>query len=160
MAEAPILSGTSEVSLDEKGRFAMPVRFRRILQDLGGSELVFTRSLTDPCLWIYPMDSWEDAVKDLGALPSLGDPLCRVVQRVVLGSAVAVRADSQGRYLLPPALRDKCQLSRRGMLIGFNRKFELWSCEELEKQQSRDEEVLEGSMDSFSEHGILGDLRI
>ena len=57
MAETILLSGTSEVALDDKGRFAMPVRFRRILQRDGDGELVFTRSLTDPCLWIYPMAS-------------------------------------------------------------------------------------------------------
>ncbi len=160
MAQAHLLSGTSEVALDDKGRFAMPMRFRKILQREGDGELVFTRSLTDPCLWIYPMSSWDGAVHDLGALPSLTDPLCRIVQRVVLGSAVAVKPDSQGRYLLPPELRAKGAIGRKAMLIGFNNKFELWGGEAFEEQQRRDEEELKKAMESFPSHEGLGSLRL
>lgn len=155
-----LLSGSSELSVDEKGRFAMPARCRQPLSEHCGGVLVFTRSLTDRCLWIYPQKEWEETVSALGALPSVTDALCRTVQRVVLGSAVSLKPDSQWRYVLPPELREAAGLKGRAMLIGFNRKFELWSCEELEAQRRRDEELLKRSLGSFGDHQGLGDLRL
>ena len=96
-----LLSGTNEVSLDVKGRLAVPVKNREILKEESDGQCVVTRSLFDKCLWMYPVDEWQKVVASLGELPSISDPLCRTIQRIVLGSAVFLTLDAQGRILLP-----------------------------------------------------------
>lgn len=88
MFDGLLLSGTSEVSLDSKGRLSVPARYREIFADDGDGQCVVTRSLFDKCLWLYPSSEWDNVVSTLGSLPTMTDPLCRTIQRIVLGSAV------------------------------------------------------------------------
>lgn len=90
MFDGLLLSGTSEVSLDSKGRLSVPARYREIFADDGDGQCVVTRSLFDKCLWLYPSSEWDNVVSTLGSLPTMTDPLCRTIQRIVLGSAVFV----------------------------------------------------------------------
>ena len=100
-----LLSGTNDVSLDLKGRMAIPARYKDVIKDESDGQLIVTRSLFDKCLWIYPTSEWENVVESLGALPTITDPLCRTIQRIVLGSAVFCSLDAQGRILIPQELR-------------------------------------------------------
>lgn len=63
-----LLSGTNEVSLDVKGRLAVPVKNREILKEESDGQCVVTRSLFDKCLWMYPVDEWQKVVASLGEL--------------------------------------------------------------------------------------------
>lgn len=160
MPSGLLLSGSSEVSLDDKGRFAMPVRYRRLLSDECDGEITITRSLTEPCLWIYPATQWESVVKSLSTLPTLADKVARAVQRMILGSAVCLKPDSQNRILLPPELRKAANLEHKAVLIGFANKFELWSEDVLAAQRSSDEELLKESLTDFSTHEALSALKL
>ena len=68
MRSSLLLCGTSEIALDDKGRLAVPARYREILKDECCGECVITRSLFDPCLWLYPKTEWEVAAAALSAL--------------------------------------------------------------------------------------------
>lgn len=160
MFDGLLLSGTSEVSLDDKGRLSVPVRYRNIIKEDSQGQCVVTKSLFDPCLWMYPIDEWESVVNTLGQLPTLTDALCRTVQRTVLGNAVYCQLDSQGRILLPQELRISAGLTKKAYLIGFNNKFELWSDEALNKQRELDAKILASSIDSLSSHPGLENLKL
>ena len=116
MFDGLLLSGTSEVSLDSKGRLSVPARYREIFADDGDGQCIVTRSLFDKCLWLYPSSEWDNVVSTLGSLPTMTDPLCRTIQRIVLGSAVFCQLDAQGRILLPPELRQVSRSLRKLIL--------------------------------------------
>ncbi|MGH8272211.1 MAG: division/cell wall cluster transcriptional repressor MraZ [Gammaproteobacteria bacterium] len=117
--------GLNQVSLDAKGRLAIPVRYREPLTEMSGGELVATVD-RDRCLLLYPRTRWEEIESKLVQLPSL-QPEARAVQRMLLGHAADMQMDSHGRVLLPPALREYAELDHKVVMIGQGNRFELWS---------------------------------
>jgi MraZ protein len=127
--------GANKLTLDAKGRLAMPTRYRERLQESCGGKLVVTVD-KDQCLLIYPFPDWEDIERKLMKLPSL-NVQARRLQRLMVGHATELDLDGNGRILLPPSLREYGLLSRDVMLIGQGLRFELW--DETRWNQRRDE---------------------
>lgn len=117
--------GLNQVSLDAKGRLAIPVRYREALAEAAGGELVATVD-RDRCLLLYPRPRWEEIERELAGLPSL-QPETRAIQRMLLGHAAEMQMDSHGRILLPPALREYAELDHKVVMIGQGHRFEIWS---------------------------------
>ena len=116
--------GANKLTLDAKGRLAMPTRYRERLQERCGGKLVVTVD-KDQCLLIYPFPDWEDLERKLMKLPSL-NPQARRLQRLMVGHATELDLDGSGRILMPPSLREYALMSRDVMLIGQGLRFELW----------------------------------
>lgn len=116
--------GATKVTLDAKGRMAVPTRYRERLAARCDGQLVTTVDL-DYCLLIYPLPDWEDIERKLMRLPSLQDTT-RSLQRLMVGHATEVEMDGNGRILLSRELRDFAGLDRHAMLLGQGNKFELW----------------------------------
>jgi len=127
--------GANKLTLDVKGRLAMPTRYRERLQERCGGKLVVTVD-KDQCLLIYPFPDWEDIERKLMKLPSL-NPQARRLQRLMVGHATELDLDGNGRILLPPTLREYGLLTRDVMLIGQGLRFELW--DETRWNERRDE---------------------
>ena len=117
--------GATKVTLDAKGRMAIPTRYRERLQSRCDGQLVATVDRDDYCLLIYPQPDWEDIERKLVRLPSLNKQ-ARRLQRLMVGYATEVDIDGHGRILLSRELRDFAKLERQAMLIGQGNKFELW----------------------------------
>jgi MraZ protein len=117
--------GANPITLDAKGRLAMPTRFREQIVERSHGRLVVTVDRSDRCLLIYPLPDWEIIEQKLVKLPTL-NPATRRLQRLMIGHAVEVELDANGRMLIPPTLRDYANLSRSAMLIGQGERFELW----------------------------------
>ncbi len=116
--------GINNVSLDVKGRMAMPARYRERLLERCGGRLVVTID-RDHCLLVYPLPEWEIIEAKLNQLPSLNRQ-ARLLQRLYIGHATELDMDAQGRILLPPMLREYAGLGKKIVLIGQGRKFEIW----------------------------------
>ena len=116
--------GVSKVTLDAKGRLAIPSRYRERLESRSEGHLIVTVD-RDYCLLIYPLPDWEDIEQKLTRLPSLNKD-ARQLQRLMLGYSAELEMDSHGRILLPRELREFASLVRRATLIGQGKKFELW----------------------------------
>ena len=127
--------GANKLTLDVKGRLAMPTRYRERLQERCGGKLVVTVD-KDQCLLIYPFPDWEELERKLMKLPSL-NPQARCLQRLMVGHATELDLDGNGRILLPPSLREYGLLSRDVMLVGQGMRFELW--DETRWNERRDE---------------------
>ena len=123
--KALMFRGLNQVSLDAKGRFAIPARYREALLEMASGELIATVD-RDRCLLLYPRTRWEEIERELVQLPSL-QPEARAVQRMLLGHAADMQMDNHGRILLPPALRDYAELDHKVVMIGQGSRFELWS---------------------------------
>ena len=127
--------GANKLTLDAKGRLAMPTRYRERLQERCGGKLVVTVD-KDQCLLIYPFPDWEELERKLMKLPSL-NVQARRLQRLMVGHATELELDGSGRILLPPSLREYGLLNRDVMLIGQGLRFELW--DETRWNERRDE---------------------
>lgn len=117
--------GISNLSLDGKGRFAVPTRYREPLAAQCGGSLIITVSADDPCLAIYPLPVWLDIERQLDALPGTNRKATRI-KRLLIGHATEVSLDANGRLLVPTELRDFASLDKGAVLVGQGKKFELW----------------------------------
>lgn len=119
-----MLRGATKVTLDAKGRLAIPIRYRERLARRCDGQVVATVD-RDYCLLVYPLPDWEDIERKLVRLPSL-NPQARRLQRLMVGYASELELDGHGRILLPKELREFAGLERQAILIGQGNKFELW----------------------------------
>ncbi len=56
--------GVNKVTLDAKGRMAVPTRYRQRIADICGNQMVITVDV-DYCLSVYPLPDWEDLERRL-----------------------------------------------------------------------------------------------
>ncbi len=127
--------GVSSISLDDKGRLAVPTRYRAELGDCCDNQIVVTVGL-DKCLLVYPLPEFEDIERKLVKLPALNKKAKRL-QRLLVGHATECEMDGQGRFLISEPLRKFAGLDRKVVLIGQGNKFEIW--DEAGWTQARDE---------------------
>jgi MraZ protein len=128
-----LFQGLSKLTLDAKGRISVPSRHRDALIAQCEGRVTLTRH-PDGCLLLYPRPRWEQKRAELVKLPLSR----RVLQRILIGSAVDLELDNAGRILVSPELRAAAGLERDVFLSGVGEHFELWEptrMEELEKQQ-------------------------
>ena len=116
--------GATKVTLDAKGRLAIPTRYRERLAVRCDNQLVATVD-KDHCLLIYPLPDWEEIERKLVRLPSFRKQT-RTLQQMMLGYATEVDIDAHGRILLSRELRDFAGLDRQAILIGQGHRFEVW----------------------------------
>jgi MraZ protein len=119
-----VFRGVSSINLDDKGRLAIPMRYRGEISDCCDGQLVVTVGL-DRCLLLYPLPEFEEIEKKLVKLPALNKQAKRL-QRLLVGHATESAIDSQGRFLIPEPLRKFSGLDRKVSLIGQGNKFEIW----------------------------------
>jgi MraZ protein len=117
--------GANNVTLDAKGRFAVPTRYREQLAERCGGRLIATVDRSDRCLLIYPLPEWEEIELKLRKLPSLNKAVKRF-KRLMVGHAADLEPDANGRILIPPHLREYAGLTKDAVLVGQGNHFELW----------------------------------
>lgn len=136
-----LFRGVTALTLDAKGRMAMPARYRDLLLERTGGNLVITIHTDDRCLWIYPQPEWEEIEAKIAALPAF-NPMTTKLRRLLVGYATDTEMDAAGRILLAPTLREYAGLDRKLVLVGQGKKFELWDEERWNAQ--RDQMLAEG----------------
>jgi len=108
-------------SLDSKGRLILPAKFREEL----GEFFIATKGL-DNCLFIYGREEWAALETKLKQLP-LAKPEARAFVRFFFSGAAELECDKQGRFLLPPNLREYAELERDVVVIGVSNRIEIWN---------------------------------
>ena len=119
-----IFQGASALSLDAKGRLAVPARHRDALQALCGGQLTLTKH-PEGCLMVFPRPAWETFRDKVAALPMSAAGW----KRIFLGNAMDVEVDSAARVLVSPELRAAAGLTKDVMLLGMGSHFELWDAQ-------------------------------
>jgi MraZ protein len=115
--------GAAVITLDAKGRVAIPTRHRDALLD--GAETLVLSAHPEGCVLIYPEAAWEAVRARVDSFPSF-HPQASWWKRLLLGFEEHVAPDASGRVLLSPALRLHARLERDAMMVGQGRYFELW----------------------------------
>ncbi len=120
--------GASNVTLDDKGRVAIPARYRDRIRDRADGHLVVTASipiLGGPHLRIYMQPDWEELARKLNRLPAL-HPTTLALQRLMIGQASEPDMDGHGRILVNRTMREHAGIERQAMLVGQGNRLELW----------------------------------
>lgn len=128
--------GFSSVSLDSKGRLAIPSRYReRLVREAAGA-LVQTLNPMDRSLWLYPLPEWEVIEEKLAELSDF-DTQSRRAKQMMRGYATDCQLDTHGRILIPAELRDYAQIDKQAVILGQGNKFEIWNRTSWEEQRER-----------------------
>lgn len=135
--------GETAINLDAKGRFAVPTRYRELIQEQCGGRMVLTYSAFDSgALWLTPQEYWEsmrDQVMELGTF----NPAHRSLQRRLVGSATPVEPDGSFRIQLPATLRQVAGLEKHMVLLGLGQKFEIWNENALNQRRMEEDRSLQ-----------------
>jgi MraZ protein len=115
--------GATVITLDAKGRLAVPTRHRDALF-ASSRHLVFTAH-PDGCVLIYPEAAWEPVRARVETFPAF-NPQAAWWKRLLLGFEEHVAPDASGRVLVSPALRMHASLNREATMFGQGSYFELW----------------------------------
>ncbi len=107
-------------SLDEKGRLAIPVKFRSAFRN----GAVVTRGL-DNCLFVYPQKDWLALADRLAKLP-ISKANTRAFARMMLAGAMELDIDKQGRVVMPDYLRTFATLKKNVVVTGLYNRLEIW----------------------------------
>ena len=116
-----MFTGEYRHAVDDKGRLAVPSRFRA---QLAGS-VVVARWL-DTCLAIFPMAAWDELAAKVGGLP-MTDPNARLLQRQLFAGAFETELDRQGRVVVPGHLRGFAGLEHEALVLGSRDHAEVWA---------------------------------
>src|SRR5689334_21833111 len=100
-------------SVDEKGRMAVPVKYRKELS----KGAVVTKGLENN-LVLYTAKEWEKIAADIAALP-ITQSNNRAFARHMLAGAMDVSLDKQSRIILPDYLRAYGSLGKKVVVAGL-----------------------------------------
>lgn len=126
-----MFQGASAITLDVKGRMAIPARHRDALLALSEGRVTLTRH-PHGCLLLFPRATWESHREDIAAWPMSA----RAWQRILLGNACDIDLDGNGRILIAPELRQAVGLSRDVMMLGMGSHFEVWDADKLASNEA------------------------
>lgn len=135
-------------SVDDKGRLAIPVKFRASLN----TGAVVTKGLDD-CLVVYPKKAWSELAQKLASLP-ISQKNTRAFSRLMLAGAMDLELDRQGRVVLPDYLRKFAGLDKKVIVTGLYNRLEIWD----EKKWQSYRSGVEGKSSDIAEQ--LGELAV
>lgn len=122
-----MFQGETAITLDDKGRMAVPTAYRDLIASACANRLVFTYNpFEHGCLWIFPQTEWDKVRDQVNALSSV-KRVHRDLQLKLVGAAAPVELDGNARVLVPASQRNAAGIEKRAVLLGMDRKFELWS---------------------------------
>ncbi|HEV8490062.1 MAG TPA: division/cell wall cluster transcriptional repressor MraZ [Candidatus Limnocylindrales bacterium] len=116
-----MFTGEYRHSVDDKGRIAVPAKFRAQLED----GAVISRWL-DACLAIHTRAGWDLLATKVSGLP-ITDSASRLFQRYVFAGAFEADLDRQGRVVVPAYLREWAGLQGEAVVVGSRDHAEIWS---------------------------------
>ena len=135
-------------NLDNKGRIAVPVKFRDDLK----KGAVVTKGL-DGCLFLYTMSEWKILAEKLSKLP-ISQSNTRAFARLMLAGAMDVQVDKQGRIILPDYLRKYATLKKKVIINGLYNRLEIWDENNWEKYKEVTEKESGDIAEKLGELGV------
>lgn len=135
-------------NLDDKGRIAIPAKFRALLKKGG----VVTKGL-DNCLFLYTKDQWQKIAQKLSALP-ISQSKARAFARHFLAGAMDLEFDNQGRVTVPEYLRQFASLKKSVIIAGLYNHLEIWNQDDWNKYKKESEKNSNAIAEELGDLGI------
>lgn len=140
--------GEYQHNIDEKGRLAVPVKFRG---DLSKGAVV-TKGLEN-CLFLYTKKDWIELAEKIAKLP-ISQSSSRAFSRLMLAGAMDVEVDKQGRVVLPDYLRKYAGLNKKVIVAGLYNRVEIWDETAWEKYKIATEKDSGNIAETLGELGV------
>lgn len=122
-----MFQGETPVTLDDKGRLAIPATYREQITRVCGNRLVLTYNpFESGCVWIFPEPEWERVRDEVVALPTV-KAVHRALLMKLVGAAAHLEPDANWRVQVPASQRGTTGIEKKAVLLGMGAKFELWS---------------------------------
>ena len=122
-----MFQGESAITIDDKGRLAIPTSFRDVVARECGNRLVITYNpFEGGCLYLYPEHEWQRVRDEVNKL-STTLRAHRQLQLKIVGAAQPVELDGSARISIPASHRSAIGIEKKAVLLGMGRRFELWS---------------------------------
>ncbi|PJA46971.1 cell division/cell wall cluster transcriptional repressor MraZ [Candidatus Uhrbacteria bacterium CG_4_9_14_3_um_filter_36_7] len=140
--------GEYKHTIDEKGRLAIPIKFRSEL----AKGAVVTRGL-DSSLFMFTKEEWVKLAEKLANLP-FAQANTRAFSRLMLAGAMDFEIDSQGRFVLPEYLRMYASITKRVVITGLFNRLEIWDEEKWLVYKTATESDAEQIAEKMGELGV------
>lgn len=147
--------GISQITMDAKGRVALPTRQRERLQQFCDGQIVVTVHTQRQCLMVYPMPTWETVESSLISLQK-SDPSSSAALRMVVAHATDFELDESARIVIPQKLRERCHFGKSLVLVGAVDRFELWSEDVWDSHSQQEFDLLQDAAQVSDEVLNLG----
>ncbi len=136
-------------NLDVKGRLILPSRFRDIYKDNLVENFYLTRGL-DQCVFMFAENEWRLQEKKFRAM-SFTKKETRRFNRVFFSGAACIAPDKQGRFIIPPYLKEYAGIKKEAVILGVSNRIEIWDTKSWQEfyddSQSSFEEIAENILD-------------
>lgn len=110
--------GTSDHSLDSKGRVILPSKFREEL----GASFYITKGF-NKCVQVMSVDEFDRLRGQIRTLPA---DKALALQYLLISPAMLVSPNSQGRISIGQKLREDAGLSEEVTVVGMDSRIEIW----------------------------------
>lgn len=127
-----VFQGPAPLTLDSKGRIAMPARHREVLAAMDAKTVTITKNAGGNLL-VFPPSTWADFSQRVAALPIEA----AAWKRLFLGNATEVELDGSARLLIAQELREYADLSRDALMLGMGDYLELWDKKRYREQEAQ-----------------------
>jgi len=124
-------------SVDDKGRLAVPIKFRGAL----AQGVVITKGL-DGCLFLYTKEEWNKVAEKINAMP-ISQGNARAFARLMLGGAMDSLPDKQGRINLPKYLMAYAGIKSSVIVAGLVNRLEIWDSKAWQEYKAKTEKDAE-----------------
>ena len=128
-----MFSGTSNQTIDSKGRIILPSKFREELGDT-----VYVTSGFENCVQILSSQQFDRLREQIRALPA---DKALSLQYILISPATEVSVSSQGRVMISQKLREDASLTKDIVVVGMDTRIEIWdkdTFEEFIERQKRE----------------------
>lgn len=152
------LRGNAPATVDDKGRLKLPSTFKpgldghRAAGEGPASGHHYLTSLDGACARLYPMPVWEAIEARLAQLPAT-NPAKRRFLEVTSFYGSEVEPDAQGRFVIPPILREAAGIRGEVVVLGQMDHLAIWNRNRFEQRLAADPLTPE-DLDRLAELGI------
>jgi MraZ protein len=120
-------------NIDSKGRLMLPKEIMKVLLSRNPDGKMVLTAFLEKCLAIYPLADWDVIEQELNDFDMI-DQKVRGLQRLLIGNAVEMQTDEQGRIRVPKELMDYAGIKDAVMVVGLGRRVELWQPELIQAE--------------------------
>jgi MraZ protein len=132
-------TGRYTVSVDGKGRIAVPKRLRDAASARGSASFVLNKGM-DGCLELYSDADWKEVEEHLTSQHPIEGADSRFFKRSFYSHVVPAPTDPQGRIVIPGFLMQLAGIDKEVLVLGVGDKIEIWN-----------EAVYNGYVDGFGD---------
>ena len=125
------LIGTYECKVDAKGRLMVPAAIKKQLLPVLQDGFVLKRSVFQPCLELYPMQQWNEVMKNMSTLNRFVKKNNDFIRKFTAG-VKTVEVDTNGRLLIPKDLIGFAGIGKEIVLSSAIDIIEIWDKENYE----------------------------